>query len=295
LAEPWTYVLDETTLVLPSDLPEEGTARPVRYGSTLAVFVQALTLYRRYFVTFAAIFLFPMLIGEVFVRAVRILGPDEPTTAVRVIEFALQWVATVVAFAPLVYAVSDVCVGNQPGLRRSYQRVELRTFAAVTAVCALATLLILAPFAIGGALAALILWIDFESAGVGTCLFVPHIVAITVTAVVISIPIFTSVLYVPVIVVVERGVGIRDAFRRSRWLSRGYTLRTATVIVIVVLILLLSGTIYQTLSEKRVEVLGVLFAKLLGPVPYIAATLIYYDLRARKEGYGIAERPEDLS
>ena len=42
------------------------------------------------------------------------------------------------------------------------------------------------------------------------------------------------------------------------------------------------------------EMVEVFFANVLWAVPFIAATLIYYDLRARKEGYGIAERPEDL-
>ena len=279
----WTYVLDGVPLDIPSDLPEEAFSRPVNFGSTAEVFAHAIRVYVRYFPTIAALFLIPMVIGELLLK----LAPLQGQTEWR---FAIRWIFTVVAFAPLVNAVADVCAGNRPGLRRSYARVTPRTFIAVSAGSAIATLLIFSPFILlyqgadrlfrmGSMINELVGLAVAIAGGVAAALF--------------ALRMLIWFLYVPVIVVMEPHVSLPRAAGRSRWLGLGYFLRTGAVAVVIFLIFTLSGVIRATTAED-LGFLGVLLSRLVEPVPFIAATLIYYDLRARKEGYGVVERTEDL-
>jgi len=314
MAKTWTYASDDFVLTLPADLPEEGEVRPVRYGTTPEVFWQALRIYRQYFPTIAAIFMIPICIGELLTLMIRHRVTMESVTSwvtlpfgspndasetafvlVRLAELVVRWIATVVAFAPLVHAISDVCIGNRPRLRRSYQRVGWRTFVSVTGACALATLLIATPLLIAGLLTASVVQMDTTAQGTLSCFLTLGMLGVAGAALIISFRLFVTVLYVPIIVVVEPRVRLTQAIRRSRWLGRGYLKRTAAVVAIITGILLLAGAIYRLFSgHGAIEAVGIILARLLGPIPYIAATLIYYDLRARKEGYGVAERPEDL-
>jgi hypothetical protein len=268
--------------------------RPVRYVSTLDVFLHAITIYLRYFPTIIAIFLIPVLIGEGLVR-LALRGNQLITSLV------VAWIATVVAFAPLVHAISDVCVGNRPNLRRSYRRVGWRTFVFVTIACTLALLFVASPLVIDGLLTTgVFALIDGLMLN---CIAMLLAVAPFFAAIVFSFRIFVSVLYVPIITVAEPRVALRSVIDRSRWLGRGYYKRTSAVIVVIAFIVCVSlgifGSLWTIGAENGMptigEFLGFLFSGLVGPVPLIAATLIYYDLRARKEGYGIVERPEDLS
>lgn len=285
MANTWIYASEDFVLKLPADLPEDGAPRPVHYESTIDVFNQALKIYGRYFFTIASIFLLPLFAGELLAQAAHI-GKQ------FAVELAIRWITTVIAFAPLVHAVSDICIGNRPRLRRSYKRAGWRALLRVTAACALATLLITSPLFIGllitSALAALL----------GKSLMFGAVLAgaaALIAAIFLSVRMFIWVLFVPVIIVVEPRVQLRRVIKRSRLLGSGFTDRTAVVIVIIALILVLASLLHQTLTLVGTEVLGIVFDRLLWPVPCIAITLIYYDLRARKEGYGIVERPEDLT
>lgn len=276
------------SFTLPADLPEEAVVRPVRAQSTFDALVEAVRMYRRYFPTIAAIFLIPMGIGEILVR----FAPVGEQVGVG---FLIRWVATVAAFGPLVYAISDVCVGNRPRIRRSYQRAGWRTFLAVSLDCAAATVFIAAPvLAAYLIIAGLIYGAEKYLGELGAVVQLLGVALTIGAAIVMTLLILVWVLYVPIIAVLEPGSSPFRAIRRSRWLGQGYSKRTAAVATVIVAIFMLASAIYTQFAASPFELVGVLAARLLGPIPYIAATLIYYDLRARKEGYGITERPEDL-
>jgi len=283
----WTLFLDGVSFTLPADLPEVAVTRPVRSQSAFDALREAVRLYRRHFLTIAAIFLIPMGLGEILVRFA-------PLRDQFIAGFVIRWVTTVVAFGPLVYAISDVCVGNRPRIRRNYRRAGWRTLVVVSLDCAVATAFIAAPVAAAYLILAAI--VDTAEKMPTWAVFVEYLAGflISLAAVVLTMLILIRVLYVPIIAVLEPRISPFNAIRRSRWLGQGHSKRTATVAAVIVVIFMLAGWINAQFAESPFEPVGILAARLLGPIPYIAATLIYYDLRARKEGYGITERPEDL-
>jgi len=282
----WTFALDGASFVVPADLPEESVARPMRAASTFDALREAVRIYRWYFPTIAAIFLIPIGIGELLVR----IAPMHDQFAVGIV---IRWVATVTAFGPLVYAISDVCIGNRPRVRRSYRRTGWRALLIVSLDCAVATVLIVLPVAavylIGAGLV-----LAAETIPAVADVYTLIMLSILPAAFIMTVLLLVWVLYVPIIAVLEPRISPLRAIKRSRWLGQGYAKRTAAVAVIIVAIFMLAGSIYTQFAASPFEFVGILAARLLGPIPYIAATLIYYDLSASQEAYGITERPEDL-
>lgn len=281
----WTLFLDGVSFTLPADLPEVAVTRPVRSQSTFDALREAVRMYLRHFLTIAAIFLIPMGLGEILVRLLH-----EQLLA----GFVIRWVTTVMAFGPLVYAISDVCAGNRPRIRRNYRRAGWRTLLVVSLDCAVATAFIAVPVIAAYLIIAGLIslaekmptWVVFAS-------YLGGFLTIG-AAIVMMMLILIWVLYVPIIAVLEPRISPFQAIKRSRSLGQGHSKRTAAVAAVIVVIFMLAGWIYTQFAASPFELVGILAARLLGPIPYIAATLIYYDLRARKEGYGITERPEDL-
>lgn len=299
----WTYTFNELVVKLPSDLPEEGVARPVRYGSTLEVFLHAAAIYRHNFLTIAAIVLIPTLAGEALVHAgVRFGGIGLDAAAIRAVDLVMRWIASIVAFPALINAVSDVCIGNRPGLRSSYGRVGWRTFVAFSCTFVAATLVVVVFPLVLGIVFGLVVYYGMtiysaltESSASLALLVCFALLATFVATLALSFHLFVSALYAPIIAIAEPRVRALQAIKRSRWLGHGYLVRTTAVVAVVTAILFVAALVDQMGRDTPAELGGILFARLLGVVPYITATLIYYDLRARKEGYGIAERPEDLT
>jgi hypothetical protein len=289
MANTWTYTSDDVVLKLPADLPKDGALRAVRYESAYEAFRHALALYGQYFVTIAGIFLVPLFVSELIAWAARL-------NRWMVVDIAIRWIATVIAFAPLVYAVSDVCVGNRPRVRRSYQRAGWRTVLRVVGACAIATLVIVAPFVVTVLIGMATGELVPANKGSASVALVMITVSITFAAVFLSARSFIRLLFVPVIIVVEPRIGLKRALGRSRWLGAEFLGRTLTVVVVIALMMYSAGKLVEVFQAggMGMEIIGILLARLIWPVPFIATTLIYYDLRARKEGYGIVERPENL-
>jgi hypothetical protein len=113
--------------------------------------------------------------------------------------------------------------------------------------------------------------------------------------------------FVGPVVVLEALAG-RAALKRSRELGRGYYLRNIGIIllggllamVLTFLISALVGVAAALIAEALgtdfgwVEFLGGVCGLIMAPPLTILPVLLYYDMRARKEGYAAAQLADDL-
>ena len=112
----------------------------------------------------------------------------------------------------------------------------------------------------------------------------------------------------PMVVVLE-GRGALDSFGRSRELARGQvghilgTLIIAYVLFFIIFFIGLgiigalagvSGAFRAASGERSGDVAGIIFAILAHPVVAVVGTLLYYDLRIRKEGFDLEVMARDL-
>jgi hypothetical protein len=188
---------------------------------------------------------------------------------------ALQGLLAMFASYPATVAVSEYCLGIKPTFQRSYARV----FAAPVRL--LTTIL----------LSSAIIGVGF------ILLIVPGLVF--------------SVWYMFAgSVMVLEGFGGKAALRRSRELGRGFYLRNVGVSLVTGVILGVSmvvisgvlgaflGVLWVRLGVRDIavwnELVGSVVSFAVTPVGIVAGVLLYYDMRARKEGYAAAQLAEDI-
>lgn len=95
---------------------------------------------------------------------------------------------------------------------------------------------------------------------------------------------------IPILVV--EGTGVRDSMRRSRFLADGYGARIVLLVggVFVCAIIfsaILAGIASSVASGVVGAILYLFCAALVGQLAGVVVTLLYFDLRIRKEGYDI--------
>ena len=126
--------------------------------------------------------------------------------------------------------------------------------------------------------------------------------------IVIGIPLFFFLLVIwsfATHAVVIENRDVFSAFRRSRELVRGnwwrvfgigliFLLIVISIIAIVFLVSTVVGLIFNP-GTLVFSILGGVVGALLSPVYYIASTLLYIDLRVRKEGYDLQSLSADLT
>jgi hypothetical protein len=183
------------------------------------------------------------------------------------------FIASLFVGFPLTVAISEICLGIKPNVARSYQRAFAQPGKLIGTY-----LLTLAITLVGFIL-----------------LFIPGLVFAVWYA------------FIGPVVVLEALSG-RPALKRSRELGKGYYLRNLGVLILGQVIsgflgALLSGTtgflVGYFLSANGsmlylVELASGLLGFLVAPPTLIIVVLLYYDMRARKEGYGATELADDL-
>lgn len=192
-------------------------------------------------------------------------GPEAATVIISLIEFL---VGVLVSF-PLAVAISEVCIGLTPNTTRAFRRAFAR------------------PGRVLGAYTVVVL------------LQIAALVALIIPALVVT----ALYMFVVPIVILEQ-IGGRRAFKRSCELGRGFYLRNlGTFLLVVVLIFFLIGLVdgVATLLMTAVHGTGLLLrlalallGAILAPLLSIPIILLYYDMRVRKEGYGVPQLMEDL-
>jgi len=173
-------------------------------------------------------------------------------------------------FAPYTVIISDICVGNEPSLRRAYGLAfgnltvrVLQTGVLVMVICFVGGLLLVVPGVI------FVLWYSFAAS----------------------------------VVVLERTTA-RGALTRSRELGKGYYLRNAGLVLLTALVTFTPFQILGGIFGGVVRYFGFplalanAFGGLLGAAGAvgmsIVVVLLYYDMRVRKEAYDSTKLAEDL-
>ena len=126
--------------------------------------------------------------------------------------------------------------------------------------------------------------------------FIALAISVLLVVIVIGIPLFFYVLvrwffYAPA-VILEGKKGPLESLRRSRELVRGSWWRVFGIGIVFVITLLIIGvvatipaSIATGFSPTAAAVLGTIAGTIVTPIGYIGITLVYFDLRTRKEGY----------
>lgn len=240
----------------------------IRQQSAWEILKGSFSIYGRYF--FALFFMY-FLIVLPFAALAEIGAAENSSALIWIGSLLLYLAVTSIAGGALTVSVSDICLGNQPSIQRSYKRV----FGVL----------------LGKLLATDFLVFLFFIAGL-ILLVLPGLIFLA-----------WVVVFGPV-VVLEGAWGL-DAIRRSKALGQGFYLRNgamfAALIVVYTLIdvglRLMGAGIANSLGFLQswmVEAALVPFSELFSPILLIVPILMYYDLRARKEMYNRAALAEDL-
>ena len=238
--------------------------QPQTLGSVIR---NSFTIYVRNWTTICLIYIVPLLPLAVLRH---VLAEGGHSGWAGLVSF-VQLMISILVGAALIVAVSDVCLGLKPNLRRAYRRGFgngrlLKTYFTLVLFLMLGFALLVVP---------------------GLVMVVWYMFALPAT-------------------VLEQYTG-RAALKRSRELGRGFYWRNVGIVLVdwlVVIGVLLVAVIVLVLLELLTlagnfplleGLLGVALAiAVLGPLTSIPLILLYYDMRARKEGYGAAQLVEDL-
>ncbi len=222
-----------------------------------------------YFKNFVSIFLlyfipvFPLATWNTYASFV-----EEPVQ--MGISTILMLMVTVFLAAAMTVAVSDICLGNKPSVKRSY-------------------------LAVFGPVLGKFVWTYF--------LF---LLVLIVGLILLVIPaFFFAVFYMfALTIVILEGSSGKEALARSKELGKGFYLRNFLVILVIglsvglinwLLAFVLAIPLVQFIEQPLV--LSAIFAAielLITPVQLIVTIVLYYDLRVRKEAYDSTSLTQDL-
>ncbi len=277
--------------------------RPISFGEILD---GTFTLYRRYFWLFIGIAALPnavlfavQLIPDLLPSAAR---SDQERAAVLAL-----WVPLVIfVYVPLSFfsiganchAVSEIYLGRMTGVASAYRAVKPAFWSLVGTA-----LLVGVAVALAGGMVLLIGVMLIATKSVPAILvgFLLFLLAIG-----IALFLFLRFSLVSPVVVLEQDSGL-DAMRRSASLLQKNLLRTAGLYVVFGLISIVVGTVFQMpffilLAVKAARQapaamspgLAALYnlaraisSTLVAPLFYIGVTLLYYDIRVRKEAFDL--------
>lgn len=213
------------------------------------------------------------------VLVLQMLTQVAPEPGALFVVFAmLGWFVSFFATSALTVTVSDICLGNEPTLRRAYGKLlKGRLWLKVLFTGLLQTLAVAVGFLL---------------------LLIPGLV------------LMVRLLPASAVVVLEGESGIK-ALKRAMSLSKGHYWRLLGLILLLSLLIfalvfvasLVFGFVLAAVEAVfGTGVLDVAIAVLLGallqgvmyPLFFIAIVLLYYDLRARKEAYDVEMLSEDM-
>ena len=171
---------------------------------------------------------------------------------------------TTIAYAAVAITLSDICLGNKPGIIRSYRYVFSSIFWKLLSTNLLQVIVIVIGF---------------------------------VLVVVPGIIFMIWLIFVPIVVVLENTWGI-EALKRSKNLGTDFFFRTLGLLVVLTIISALFGGIVGGATGAILgdvpQAILIFIEILVAPLVLVMIVLSYYDLRARKEAYDTTSLAEDL-
>jgi hypothetical protein len=226
----------------------------------------AIGLYRQHFLLLFLIYLVPTLPFNVWSNYLF-----ETTGVVLNLAYYVSLPFELVPALAIAVAISDICLGNTPSVRRSYARVWR---------CLVK---------------ALLTWLLFFAG-----------IAISFMLFIVPGLIFYAVFMLVFVVTVVEQRGPIDSFARSRKLGKGFYLRNLGIVMLLVVMMFLLMMVAFLLGWGLIELVPALgsawpvsiaeslLVALLVPLVYVGTVLIYYDMRVRKEAYDNTALTEDL-
>ena len=261
----------------------EQSAGEILRGTVSIYFRNFLPLFGMYILpTFPIVLVKPMTVG---------LG----CYGILLAELGMWLLVTPFAAAVLTGGVSDICIGNRPSLLRSLRRVFGVIFGKLI-LTNLFMILIYAVLVVSPILASY--YLESSPPGPMRTGLMALLISLAAGAVALFVLFLIWWMFVPTVVVLERTFGW-TALKRSKALGKGYYLRnTLIVLLFSAPISILGKAIYfASLGSSPLDifhVVGALIMGVLAPLPLIATVLLYYELRARSEGYDMAMLGQDL-
>ncbi len=230
----------------------------------------AFKIYGRHFGTLFLMFILPVIPASIIQQEFQ----SSDSVVLAILGFVLTFVVTLFAFAATTVAVSDICIGNVPSIKRSYtkilDKIVLRLLG-TNLLQALATVVGYVLLVIPGLV--LLIWLMLS----------------------------------PSIVVLENRSGIA-ALKRSKQLGDGSHWRNAGLMLLLTIMFVVTGAVIggvtgvvgallfsDVMFQKILSLVTSLYQGLTMPLTFIAAVLVYYDRRVRKEGYDAEALAEDLA
>jgi len=240
--------------------------------------------------------------------------------AVAVVAFAvlIMFFLQPIAQAAMVHAVSETILGHETGFLKSFYAIQPKIGRLIAAyfLYVIIITVVFSPFIVVVSMAL----IDISSFASDRGMIIA-VIAMLLFPPSFAFLMFLSIkyLFIPHAMVLDN-TGVMDSLRRSFRLSTGYWWRVLGVYVVISFIVsiiasLLGGAVNlldmglnyaKAPVSVTVSVSGAILATLtllISPVSHIATTLIYYDLRIRKEGFDVillassimggAKKPDD--
>ena len=201
-------------------------------------------------------------------------------------------------------SVSDICLGNRPSIWRSLKKlsgkVALRIFRVSLEIWIKAACV---GFVVGFVPGVVALLFMSLALGVSDSATSPILVVVVryisgPIAFVASFAYAARFFIVPTVIVLEH-VGAAESLRRSLALGRGLYLRNfllyVTILVpkflFVIVQIITSATSPLIYRNPGYQLTVLILETIYAPVILITTIILYYDMRARKEGYDLARWP----
>jgi hypothetical protein len=294
----------------------DADLRPMSLGEVLD---RTFNLYKNHFWLFAGITALPfslLLLAQVAVAATSSVAAKAPATHTPpfspgavggmvgggALVLILTFVMIGAAHAATVFAVSDLYLSRPVSIRGSFARVGWKVFRVLAVFCLLGLIMVVGVVVIavfGFAIPTALL------KGLGLLLLIPVVgilMVILMCRVAVSIP-----------AAMLEDLGAVRALERSAYLTKGHVLQIFVIFLLVVvatyvailvlqmplLILMMASVTAHKTPSFGLQVLQQLAAfvsqVLVGPIGTIAFSLMYYNLRVRKEAFDIQHLMASMS
>lgn len=206
---------------------------------------------------------------------------------------------TVLLLGPLTVATSEACLGHPPSLTRAYKRLGGRVFP-LWVMAVLFQILLINSGLLGLQLTSdWQIWASFRG-----MVFVRWLAA---AITLLPILVFGAwYMFVQQAIILDH-CGVIGAFKRSRFLGRGYYVRNLlyflSISISLILIARLTGLLLVEVKPNLPHggwtefweiIVGSAPGILVTPIFGISLVLLYYDLRVRKEGYDLEQLEQEL-
>lgn len=201
----------------------------------------------------------------------------------------LSFIFGIVITGALARVISARYLGERITVGEAYTSVGVGRFASLVAASILLSILLIVPPVI-----AAIVIVVLAVSGTAVTAIVLIAIALAVGALILDIKMWAHFLFIAQSIVIERR-GIINSFRRSWDLVRGSYWRVFGITLLVLFMVSATqgiigavlGVAFAFTVPQATVIVSALLGILFQPFQYGAMTLLYYDLRVRKEGFDL--------